>query len=88
MVDIGSFIMPTPFSVRGIPAAEAKTTKESTLNKKDAIVTTVARCYENARAVCPHDIQVYLIILSCSNYQAASYQAAAIIKQPHIKPQQ
>lgn len=46
MVDIGSFIMPTPFSVRGIPAAEAKATKESTLNKKDAIVTIVAQCYE------------------------------------------
>lgn len=43
MVDIGSFIIPTPFSVRGIPAAEAKATKETTPNKKDTIA---AHCYE------------------------------------------
>jgi predicted YcjX-like family ATPase len=86
IVDIGSFIMPTPFSVRGIPAAETKATKEITLNKKGAIVAIMAQCYET-KGKYSHMIYKYLYrnILSRSNYQVASYQAAAIIKQPHYQ---
>lgn len=45
VVDIGSFMIPLSFSVRGIPAANANAAKENAANKKVAIVIVVAPCY-------------------------------------------